>query len=186
MMKGTGYPDVQLSSLDAGVPRSRVISRLNSLNRDKQLQDWTPEWENAAPPSEALLALRRISASLRSQPPVVDMFELRQAVMRYTNPLRAKILLFSLLHSPYQFDRVEQGLLLKSYELDKLLERALQTYTQFTLLSAELQKTARQLEHPDDYRQTATAILRAIKPFYVSSAASKSLPPLPESESFNW
>lgn len=150
-----------------------MILELNSSDCSEQRQDWASEWDSANPPSEALVKLRQISAVIKAQQSIADMFELRQAVMRYTNPLRAKILLFSLLHGPYQHDRVEQVLLLRSYGLDKLLMQTLQTYTRFPVLLGQIQKTARRLESPEAYSQTAAAILRVLKPLYVNSASSR-------------
>jgi hypothetical protein len=101
---------------------------------------------------------------------LTDLFDLRQAIIRYANPLRAKILLFALLHQANQRDQDEQALLVRSYELDQLLRRMLQTYQQFPILAGKMQKTARRLADPDEYGQTAIAILRAIKPFYIASS----------------
>jgi hypothetical protein len=170
------------SLFSAAIFRSRVISRLNFSDRGEHLQERPSEWEDGTPPSEALLTLRRISASLQSRQSRlsgVDPFELRQAVMRYTNPLRAKILLFALLHQshqPHHHDWSDQAFLIKTYELDKLLERTLQTYSQFSELARQIQTTARQLEEPAEYRQTATALLQVLKPFYAQPALSQPSP----------
>jgi hypothetical protein len=164
-----------------------VTPNVNSLDSNKQFQDrttdwtqplnWSSDWDSPIhhvpvsptsypfsdqPPlsSQHRPALESISAT--------DLFDLRQAILRYANPLRAKILLFALLHQTNHCDQDQQALLVRSYELDQLLRRTLRRYQQFSILAGQMQKTARRLADPDEYGQTAIAILRAIKPFYTA------------------
>jgi hypothetical protein len=152
----------QLRTLHAIFRRSRVTAA-DAPDRGERFWDWVDDAHST--PSAA--------SNQGGQAPgrnpalsTVDLFDLRQTVMRYTNPLRAKILLFSLLHYSYRRERTEQAFLLKGYELDKLLERMLQTYDQLPVLTVQLKKIARRLDNPLEYTQTATAILRAVKPLY--------------------
>lgn len=95
-----------------------------------------------------------------------DLFDLRQDVMQYTNPLRAKVLLFSLLYRPFQTQSVEEALLLKSHRLDQLLEETLNRYPRYEQLAAHLKQTARHLDDPLEYDQVSYAILRSVKSYY--------------------
>ncbi|MEA5534916.1 hypothetical protein [Crocosphaera sp. XPORK-15E] len=101
-----------------------------------------------------------------SPPPskTYDIFELRLEIMQYTNPLRAKILLFSLLFHPW--DRSGQDWsMLRSYTLDDLLEQIIQSGRPITDIEAKLYHAAKSLNDPDSHLQAASTIVEAIKPF---------------------
>jgi hypothetical protein len=98
------------------------------------------------------------------QPPadLSDLFNLRLELVRSTNPYRAKIVLFSLLHQPYTW---EQESMLKAETLDELLRMAIQTY-RLPDLETQLVSIAGILEDPEESIQTAHAILSAVRSFY--------------------
>lgn len=96
----------------------------------------------------------------------VDLFDLRQSIMRYTNPLRTKILLFSLLYHPLPAERAA-GTFLKSHCLDQLLGQTLCRYRRYDTLAVHLKQVARQLDDPVEYDQVIHAILRSVKPLYL-------------------
>jgi len=102
------------------------------------------------------------------------LFDLRLEVMKYTSPLRAKILLYSLLYqAPGNLNGVDTDWsILRSYELDDLLQTILQTYLTLVDLEASLMNTARNLPDSDQYIQAAGAILQALKPMYKRAIAS--------------
>lgn len=102
----------------------------------------------------------------QSPQPSPDLFDLRQDVMRYTNPLRAKVLLFSLLYRTLQTNCTEEVLLLKSHRLDQLLEAALCRYPQYKDLAVQLKQAARQLDDPVEYDQVSDGILRSVQSYY--------------------
>ncbi|NJO79622.1 MAG: hypothetical protein HC827_14655 [Cyanobacteria bacterium RM1_2_2] len=83
--------------------------------------------------------------------------------MQDTNPLRAKILLFSLLHERYQ-GSAEHDAFLKSHELDDLLRAFFLSYRLYLEAENQLRGIAKSLA--GDYLQVAEAIIRAIQPFY--------------------
>ncbi|MGK7955539.1 MAG: hypothetical protein AB4063_09810 [Crocosphaera sp.] len=96
--------------------------------------------------------------------PSYDIFEIRLEIMQYTNPLRAKILLFSLLFHPW--DRSGQDWsTLRSYTLDDLLEQILQSGRSIAEIEGKLYKMAKSLNDPDSHLQTASTVVEAIKPF---------------------
>ena len=80
--------------------------------------------------------------------PTYDIFEIRLEIMQYTNPLRAKILLFSLLFHPW--DRSGQDWsTLRSYTLDDLLEQMLQSGRSMAEIEGKLYNMAKSLNDPD-------------------------------------
>jgi hypothetical protein len=93
-----------------------------------------------------------------------NLFDLRLEIMRYTNPYRAKIVLFSLLHQPFT-DFAEHESMLKNQTLDDLLRIMLQTY-KLSEVEVQLLAVAKNLEDSEDCVQAAHVILGAIKPFY--------------------
>jgi hypothetical protein len=103
-----------------------------------------------------------------NQPPpdLSDLFNLRLELMRYANPYRAKIVLFSLLYQPFTF---EQESLLKGHTLDDLLRLTIQTY-RLPDLQGQLLSAAEGLADAEEYVQTAHAILSAVRSFYAHPA----------------
>jgi len=98
---------------------------------------------------------------------VYDPFELRLEIMKYTNPLRVKILLFSFLK--HKFDMSDQDwLLVKSCELDNLLKNTFYACETILDLELKLHKIAKTLPEPNEYTQAANAIIQAMKPLYTA------------------
>ena len=96
--------------------------------------------------------------------PTYDIFEIRMEIMQYTNPLRAKILLFSLLFHPW--DRSGQDWsTLRSYTLDDLLEQILQSGRSISEIEGKLYNMAIALHDPDSHLQTASTVVESVKPF---------------------
>ena len=100
-----------------------------------------------------------------------ERFSLRQSVVQASNPLRTKILLFSLLHEPFQLQQHEG--ILKDYDLDDLLKMTMQTYRQAAYLHTALGQIVRQLPNPQAYQPSIDALLQAIQQ---SSSGSSALP----------
>lgn len=91
----------------------------------------------------------------------LDGFDLRLEIMKFTSPLRAKILLFSLLN--HAFSGSEQDWAsLKCYSLEALLKRMLETYPAAEL-GYELQRVALSLDATEDYEQVVDVLMRALK-----------------------
>ncbi len=93
-----------------------------------------------------------------------NLFDLRLEIMRYTNPYRAKIVLFSLLHQPFT-NFAEYESMLKDQSLDDLLRMMLQTY-KLSEVEVQLLGVAKNMEDSEDCVQAAHVILGAVKPFY--------------------
>ncbi len=96
---------------------------------------------------------------------VANLFDIRLELMRFTNSLRAKILLFSNLYYPFDPDR-QQWQDLRSHTLDSLLRKFFYTYSQFDQAEKALWQTVR--SHPDaaSYDQSASYILQSMKSLY--------------------
>jgi hypothetical protein len=94
-----------------------------------------------------------------------DLFDVRLDILQSANPLRVKILLFSLLHEVFE-PGAEHDLLLKNHELDDLLRILLQTHKLFSDLASKLLNAARALGNSGEYPQVVQVILRAVKCCY--------------------
>ncbi|MEM8778524.1 MAG: hypothetical protein AAGF26_06560, partial [Cyanobacteria bacterium P01_G01_bin.49] len=107
---------------------------------------------------------KQIEEAAPSPEKTYDIFELRLEIMQYTNPLRAKILLFSLLF--HTWDRSGQDWsVLRSYTLDDLLEQTIQSGQSITDIEAKLHRAAKSLNQPHDHLQAVSTIVETIKPF---------------------
>ncbi len=94
-----------------------------------------------------------------------DLSDLRVEIMQYTNPLRAKMLLFSNLHHPFEFNSPDWSKI-RAQTIGDLLTQLFEQHATFESAEQTLQKTAQQMTQPDDYEQAAGAIARAIQPYY--------------------
>ncbi|NEQ45231.1 MAG: adenylate/guanylate cyclase domain-containing protein [Leptolyngbya sp. SIOISBB] len=94
-----------------------------------------------------------------------NIYHLRLDIMRYTNPLRAKILLLSTVRSPFTANR-QDWLTLKSQSLDDLLHATFEYCQTFSDLESKLTIMCHCVENVGENVQTAGAILQAMKPFY--------------------
>ncbi|MFM2429263.1 MAG: hypothetical protein RLZZ511_476 [Cyanobacteriota bacterium] len=91
----------------------------------------------------------------------IDGFDLRLEIMKFTNPLRAKILLFSLVNHRFAYTEQDWAAL-KCYSLEALFKRVLEVHA-ITELSKTLTVMARSLPGHEDYEQVVDVLLRALK-----------------------
>jgi hypothetical protein len=106
-----------------------------------------------------------------------DWFDLRLELIKQTNPLRAKILIFSTLYD--QFDQDDESwTAFKLQTLDDLLRDLFLNHRSLDDLQIKLENTAKALTESDQYHQAAGAILRAAKPFYAAGLQQMQMPPL--------
>jgi hypothetical protein len=96
---------------------------------------------------------------------VYDSFELRLEIMKYTNPLRAKILLFSVLKHKFSFTTADWSAL-KCFAFDDLLQQIIEQCDTLSILESRLEIIASCLEDSFAYNQAAGAIIQCLKPFY--------------------
>ena len=115
---------------------------------------------------QVLTELKQVQPPPPPAPPqkTYDIFEVRLEIMQYTNPLRAKILLFSLIFHPW--DRSGQDWsTLRSYTLDDLIEQVIQSGRPISDIETKLYQMAKSLNDPDSDLQAASTLVEAIKPF---------------------
>ncbi|MCC3418312.1 MAG: hypothetical protein JGK28_10175 [Microcoleus sp. PH2017_07_MST_O_A] len=94
-----------------------------------------------------------------------NLFDVRQKIVQQTNPLRAKILIFSTLYHDFTFSE-RDWLLLKTQELDKLLRQLFNVCGSLAELESNLYGTAGKLDNTDECDQAASVIIKAMNPCY--------------------
>ena len=94
-----------------------------------------------------------------------DLFDLRLELMRFTNSMRAKILLFSTLYYPFNPDR-DSWQDLRNHGLDGLLRQLFYAYPSLTTAENAIWQVARSLNEPTAYDQSASYILQVVKTLY--------------------
>ncbi len=94
-----------------------------------------------------------------------DVFDLRLEVMKYTNPLRAKLLLFSVLYHPFKATR-QDWYLIRAQTLDDLLFQVFDSYKTIEELESKLYSMAKCLDASDENTQAASAIAQCMSRFY--------------------
>ena len=95
----------------------------------------------------------------------VDSFALRLEIMNYTNPLRAKIVLFSTLYHPFEFTN-QDWINIKGYELDDLLIKVLSVWSNFPDFEYQIMNASMNMQQADENTKAANAIVRCLKPLY--------------------
>ncbi|CAH2570686.1 hypothetical protein PA905_25510 [Planktothrix agardhii CCAP 1459/11A] len=104
---------------------------------------------------------------------ISNLFDVRFKIMQHTNPLRAKLVIFSSLEREFNY-REEDWSQLKNQSLDDLLHELLQTFPNVDRLKSHLYKMAEYLEDTDENIQAVTVILDALNPYYETKAKSRS------------
>lgn len=94
-----------------------------------------------------------------------DLFDLRLELLRFANPLRTKILLFSVIHYPF-FTRTHDWSDIRTQTLDNLLCDLFCAYTSALEAEKKLIQIAHTLEEPEQYGQVVRYIIRGLKPLY--------------------
>jgi len=96
------------------------------------------------------------------QIPAYDPFEIRLEIFQYANPLRAKILIFSLLFHPW--DRSGQDWsTLRSYTLEDLLKQLIQSGKSLQDIEVQLYNIAQTQMDTDANVQTASILLQTLQ-----------------------
>ncbi|MBE9096213.1 hypothetical protein [Tychonema sp. LEGE 07203] len=94
-----------------------------------------------------------------------NLFDVRQKILQQTNPLRAKILIFSTLYHLFTFSE-RDWLLLKTQELDNLLRQLFNVCGSLAELESQLYRTAGSLDNTDECDQAASVIIKAMNSCY--------------------
>lgn len=94
-----------------------------------------------------------------------DLLDVRLKILRHTNPLRAKILIFSILYHPFKFS-TRDWLTIKMQDLDNLIRHLHSICPTPTELEEKLHKTAQKGNQNEEDFTTASVIFKAMKPLY--------------------
>lgn len=117
---------------------------------------------NAESIETALKPSGQLANSLPAVPKSYNLFELRLEIMQNTNPLRAKILLFSIRFRTWD-NSGQDWSMLRSYGVDDLLDQVILSGQSFKSIESQLYKQAESLPDKETYLQTASAILQTLK-----------------------
>lgn len=99
-----------------------------------------------------------------------DLFELRLYIIRYANPLRAKLILFSSLYHTFDFSS-QDWLLLKDATLEDLLRKLFETYHNMDEVDVNLTRAAYAMPNIDPQDATVASLMRAIAPYYPADSS---------------
>ncbi|MCT7951268.1 hypothetical protein NG798_15820 [Ancylothrix sp. C2] len=122
-----------------------------------------------------------------------DLFDIKLDILRYTNPLRAKILIFSTLYHQFRYTEDELSLL-KRHEIDDLIIRLYRACPTLPQLKNKLDKTAKSLPSSSENIQAAETIFMALRGYYTEvkeedlkeTESSASQPNSSNNQATNW
>lgn len=95
----------------------------------------------------------------------IDIQAIKQTVISYAIPMRAKILAFSVLYQKFNFNAHDWSLI-RQYRLSDLLMSLVRTFDTLGDMEARLEILAHCLEEPDEYLQVAGVISQAMEHIY--------------------
>mgnify|MGYP006423753447 CR=1 FL=1 len=130
--------------------------------------------EQAKTPSNHTTFSEKVKTGTRKHNFNYNPYEVRRQLMKATNPLQVKILLYYLLNPEKNNEEVINGLFLKTYDLDTLLLQAVQKFKTLAELQRRLETTAldfssntdQTLNEVNEKLKVATAIIMSLKPLY--------------------
>ncbi len=99
--------------------------------------------------------------------PIISLFDMRLEIIKFANPLRAKILLFSLVYYPFA-GKEQDWSNLKLHSLEGLLRSVTTVCSSLEALQLKIEAAAHQLSQPEDYLAVASVILKSAKPGYAA------------------
>jgi hypothetical protein len=97
--------------------------------------------------------------------PDYDPFVLRQSVMSYANPLRAKIILLLMLKPDFNFSSQSVSMM-RDYYLDDLILEVLKAYPSINELEEGMTFAVEQLVEIEEYGKAATGLLQSLTSVY--------------------
>lgn len=92
----------------------------------------------------------------------LDIVELKIEIMKYANPLRIKILLFSVVHRPFDLTGRDWSLL-RACDFDDLLHKTIQASPTVIDLELRLAAIAQSLFEPDEHLAAIAGLIQAVK-----------------------
>jgi len=157
---GEDHPQNQ--ALKTQILQTPDVLALTRANRRQDIE--TSIIEVNAEPIETVLksaAQPQVSPSANA-PKAYNLFELRLEIMQYTNPLRTKILLFSVLFHTWD-KQGKDWAMLRGYSLDDLMQQVILTGKPIAEIEAKLFAEAKTFAETEAYVQTAGTIIQALK-----------------------
>ncbi|WP_068818642.1 hypothetical protein [Phormidesmis priestleyi] len=128
---------------------------------------YSQEGEVISPESTNDLATQAVAPPSSQTAPAIELFDMRLEIVKFANPLRAKILLFSLVYYPFTYKEQDWSNL-KLYSLEGLLRSVTTVCHSLEDLQSNLEVAAQQLNPPEDYVEVVRVILKSLKPGYIS------------------
>ncbi|MBC7822377.1 MAG: hypothetical protein H7126_00595 [Candidatus Parcubacteria bacterium] len=128
---------------------------------------YSQEGEAISPESTNDLATQAVAPPSSQTAPAIELFDMRLEIVKFANPLRAKILLFSLVYYPFTYKEQDWSNL-KLYSLEGLLRSVTTVCHSLEDLQSKLEVAAQQLNPPEDYVEVVRVILKSLKPGYIS------------------
>lgn len=128
---------------------------------------YSQEDEAISPESTNDLATQAVAPPSSQTAPAIKLFDMRLEIVKLANPLRAKILLFSLVYYPFTCKEQDWSNL-KLYSLEGLLRSVTTVCSSLEDLQSKLEAAAQQLNPPEDYIEVVSVILKSLKPGYAS------------------
>jgi hypothetical protein len=101
--------------------------------------------------------------------PEYDPFVLRQNVMSYANPLRAKIILLLMLKPDFNFSSQSVSMM-RDYQLDDLILEVLKNYPSVPDLEEGMTYAVEQLVEIEEYGKAANGLLQSLIPVYTKAS----------------
>ncbi len=101
----------------------------------------------------------------RPEVPDYDPFVLRQNVMSYTNPLRAKIILLVMLYPNVNFGN-QSAATIREYQLDDLLLEVIKNYHTIQDIEESMTYAVEQLIEVEEYGKAANGLLQSLASIY--------------------
>ncbi len=135
---------------------NNIPSKMTAVDGNKETQQYLVSENGDGEPN----ALEKPAT-----PQTINLFDLRYEVIRYTTPLRIKILLFSMLYYKIGFGEQDWSML-KSYHLDDLLQQVIEMFSTLTELETRLYAIAKGFDQQQGLTQTVGAIVQSLRPFY--------------------
>ena len=162
-----------LEKIEAQISQLYIQSDLREIATANQLSITASETIKISPEELNSLSSAYLSQGVpaRQIRNISNLFDLRFKIMQHTNPLRAKLVIFSSLEREFNY-RDEDWSQLKNQSLDDLLHELLQTFPNLERLKSHLYKMAEYLEDTDENIQVVTVILDALNPYYETKAKS--------------
>lgn len=153
-----------------GLLAQKIIDCVGKLYPEEEEEDMTimessPIWDLQGDSGEQKIIQERLAVEESYERDPGKLFDVRQKIMQRTNPLKTKILIFSIVEHQFNFGE-RDWLLLKTKNLDSLLRQIFNLCLSITDLESSLYSTANNFEDPDEYVQVANVIINALSPCY--------------------